>query len=241
MVKASKAKRALFKDMNRVLSRPKVKTSIVKEIRKQITKSKENKFLDTTLGFNFDTTMEVPSTGQLALIPQDDTASGREGRQVQLNSLWMKMQVTYTVPVEGVGQPKNGIGYLWLVVDHSPNKATASIDGAGIGIFTTNDARTCQLNMFNDNRYTILKKWNIICPENGSLMPTTTTGTVAIRYIEEYIKFKKPIVQLYDNSVATGAITSLLANSLFLVAGSDTLNDDQMRIDGSARLRFTEK
>jgi len=30
----------------------------------------ELKFLDTALSFNFDTTLEVPATGQLTLIPQ---------------------------------------------------------------------------------------------------------------------------------------------------------------------------
>lgn len=242
MVKASVAKRALFREMNRVRSRPKVKKSIQTEVKRQVLKNKENKFLDTDHNFNFDVTMEVPSTGQLALIPQNDTASGREGRQVQLNSVWIKLQLTYTSPVVGSAGGGNDMCYLWLVVDHSPNKATASVDAPGSGIFTSNIAPSCQLNMFADNRYTIIKKWNLLVPEFGFIEKDGANVQVAHRYVEEYIKFKKPIVQIYDNSVATGAITSLMANSLFFVAGNSTYatSDDFVSVIGSSRVRFTE-
>jgi len=39
----------------------------------------ELKNLDTALSFSFDTTGEIPATGQLALVAQGDTENNREG------------------------------------------------------------------------------------------------------------------------------------------------------------------
>jgi len=57
----------------------------------------ELKFFDTSLSFLFDTTGEVPATGQLVLIPQGVTESTRVGRKCVIKSVHLK-GITQGVP-----------------------------------------------------------------------------------------------------------------------------------------------
>jgi len=50
-------------------------------------RTRENKFFDTSLTFDFQTTSEVPPSGQLALIPQGTSQNTRIGRKVTIHSI----------------------------------------------------------------------------------------------------------------------------------------------------------
>lgn len=217
----------------RPLARKIIEKQQIASLKKRLDQ-RELKNHDTTLSFNVDSTMEVPASGQLALIPQNDTANGRDGRKADLESIFIKMQFAWTPGVSPAAA--NAIAYIWLVVDHSPNKATAPVSGTTNEIFDTANAPTAMMNLNNDNRYTIIKKWTVTISDDFGAFGG---GSVPLlKYKEEFIKFKKPIQQLYDASTADGAITSLLANALFLVVGSDTFGDDTIAVSGRVRVRF---
>ena len=44
----------------------------------------------------------------------------------------------------------------------------------------------------------------------------------------------------YDNSAATGAITTITSNNIFLLAGTAGSSDDLISVGGTCRLRFTD-
>jgi len=54
----------------------------------------ELKFFDTAVSFDFDSTLEVPATGQWALIPQGDTQSTRDGRLAVIKSIQFRGTVS---------------------------------------------------------------------------------------------------------------------------------------------------
>lgn len=184
----------------------------------------ELKFFDTTLTFAFDATGEVPATGQLALIPQGDTESTRDGRKAVIKSIQIRGAITYVPAASGVAAT---INYLYLVLDKQTNGAAAAITD----VFTSNAMRDNLLNLNNSGRFRIIKKWVIrMEPKAG----VTTAYNNDIRQVEYYKKCNIPI----DWSSTAGAITEIRSNNIFLLAGSEGANDDVATFNGTCRLRF---
>lgn len=233
-VHGGKLKRPLYVSRVGVKMMPRRKT-LAKKVAKLAKRCKETdelKFFDTALSFNVDTTMEIPASGQLALIPQNDTQSGRDGRKAVVDSIFIKFQTTNTSATSLVS---NTLSYIWVIQDRQANGAAATVSNADTGIFTTASAPTSQLVLANADRFKILKKFYCYNLRDGSAH-SANTGTITIAYYEAYIKCNIPIE--YDASAATGALTTIRSNNIFLVAGSDQVSDDTMQIDGSCRLRF---
>jgi len=182
----------------------------------------EKKFFDTAIAFNFDSTGEVPATGQLTLIPQGDTESTRDGRQAVIKSVQIRGVVSYAPAASAAGAT---IGYLYLVLDTQCNGAAAAITD----VFTSNVMATNLLNLNNSGRFRILKKW--VCPQTSQAGVSAAYGGNQ-KQIEFYKKCNIPV----DWSAATGAITEIRSNNLFLMAGSTS--DDLQGFQGSCRLRF---
>jgi len=186
----------------------------------------ELKFFDTALTFSFDTTGEVATTailGQLSLIPQGDTESTRDGRKAVIKSIQLRGSL-YFVP----GSDVNGIDntYLYLVLDTQANGAAAAVTD----IFTSNVMATNMLNLNNSGRFRIIKKWFMGWAATAGV--TTAYGALC-RPLEYYKRCNIPI----DWSGATGALTEIRSNNIFLAYGS-TFTDDQVSFVGHARLRF---
>jgi len=77
--------------------------------------SPELKFFDTALSFAIDTTVEVPATGQLSLIPQGVTQSTRVGRKATIKSIYLHgtaalVPAAAASPINWRASPK----YLWV-------------------------------------------------------------------------------------------------------------------------------
>jgi len=183
----------------------------------------ELKFFDTALSFNFDLTGEVPATGQLALIPQGDTESTRDGRIAWIKSVQIRGQVLY--------QPSTGAvaadaAYLYLVLDTQANGAAAAITD----VFTSNVMGTNMLNLNNSGRFRILKKW--VIPLNSQAGATTAYNNLMVP-----VEFYKKCNIKMDWSSTTGAITEIRSNNLFLCAGMGP-SDDLASFTGTCRLRF---
>jgi len=183
----------------------------------------ELKFFDTALSFTFDSTAEVPATGQLALIPQGDTESTRDGRKATVKSVQIRGNMEFA---PGAAANADTVCYLYLVQDTQTNGAAAAITD----VFTSNVASTNMLQLNNSGRFRILKKWVFVF--NATAGVTTAYANV-IKPIEFY---KRCNIDMDWNST-TGAITEIRSNNLFLCAGASN-SDDLVSFTGTCRLRF---
>lgn len=188
----------------------------------------ELKFLDTALSFTVDATGEVPATGQLNLIPQDATQSGRVGRKVVVKSVWIKASAQWT---PGASTTTGGYVYLYLVVDRQANKAAA----AATDVLTSTAFASALPNVDNEQRFRILRKWKLSFNPTSGVQ--TAYGTIA-RAFEVYAKCNVPLE--FDNTASTGAITTITSNNIFLLAGSDGNTDDAVSVAGTARIRYSD-
>lgn len=188
----------------------------------------ELKFFDTALAFNIDATGEVPATGQLALIPQGDTESQRDGRKCVVKSIAIKAQLILD---PGAAADCAGVTAIYLVLDKQTNGAAAAVTD----VFTsaTNLSQVMR-NMSESSRFTVLKKW--IMDWNPAAGATTAYNFHA-RHIDFY---KKVNIPLHYNST-TGAIGEIRSNNLFLLAGCNSTLDDLVAVAGTCRLRFADK
>lgn len=183
----------------------------------------EEKFFDTTLSFSFDATAEVPATGQLALIPQGDTESTRDGRQCTITSIYIKGMAQF---VPAAAATASSIAYLYLVLDTQCNGAAAG----ATDVLTGTGMITAHMNLANSGRFKILKKW--VIAQNATAGVTTAYNNY-VTYIEGYKKCKIPM----EYSGTTGAISEIKSNNIFLLSGS-SITDDTVNFSGSCRLRF---
>lgn len=183
----------------------------------------EKKFFDTDLAFDFDATGEIPATGQLALIPQGDTESTRDGRLAIIKSVQIRGRMLFNPTTSANASTTT---FLYLVLDTQANGAAAAITD----VFTSNSMATNMLNLNNSGRFRILKKWVHVF--NAQAGVTTAYNTV-IKQLEFY---KRCNIKM-DWSAAAGAITEIRSNNLFLMAGATT-SDDLVSFTGTCRLRF---
>lgn len=187
----------------------------------------ELKVFDTANAFNFDSTGEVPATGQLCLIQTGDTLNDRDGATVQLKSVQIRGVVTFT---PGANATAASVMYLYLVHDRQCNGAAAAITD----VLTGTNMASAMGNVPNQYRFKILKRIVVPCIAQAGV--TTAYNNVVVP-VEEYIKFFTPIEVRYKAS--TGAITDITSNNLFFLAGSDGNSDDTGSFVGTTRLRFT--
>jgi len=183
----------------------------------------ETKFFDTALSFNFDATGEVPATGQLCLIPANDTESGRDGRKITVTAIQMKGHVSYFPATE----TNPVVAHMYLVLDKQCNGAAAAVTD----VFTNTNLATQFRNLANSDRFVILKHWhwdfNFTAGVSGAFAATTRT----------FEFYKKCNIPMFYSGTA-GAITEIRSNNLFLVAGSNNVSDDLAVMVGNARIRF---
>lgn len=193
----------------------------------------ELKFFDTALSFTVDATAEIPATGQLTLIPQDDTQSGRDGNKAFIKSINIHGTANM-IPASAA--TASDVFYLYLIQDTQCNGAAATVADANTGIFTSATLANAQRVVCNGSRFRVLKKWVI---EFNSTAGVTTAYN---NYIKEWSFYKKcNIPILYDASATTGAIGTIRSNNLFLVAGTAGASDDVITVQGSCRFRFSDR
>lgn len=195
--------------------------------------SPELKFFDTALSFNIDRTAEIPTTGQLCLIPQDDTQSGRDGNKACLHSILVKGTATFTPAAAATA---SSIAWIYVVQDTQANGQAATVADANSGIFTTDNLATANHVIANGNRFRVLKKFMF------SMQPAAGAGSALNSVTKAFYWYSKLNVPLqYDASASTGALTTIRSNNIFLVAGcSDSGQDDLTSVQGTCRLRFSD-
>jgi len=190
----------------------------------------ELKFFDTTHSFTTDLTAEVPATGQLNLIPQGVTESTRVGRKCVIKSL--KTVLTFYLN-PGAGSVSSDVIALYHVLDTQCNGAAAAYGDVFTTPGGTSNAPTALRNLNNVERFRILKKTIVVL--NGgagiltALSPVTTRREIVLSGLNIPLEF----------SSTTGAITEIRSNNIFLIAGSNSL-DDFTTVSGQTRVRFSD-
>lgn len=197
------------------------------QIRSRKLNQQESKAFDTALAFSFDTTGEVPATGQLCFVTTGDTLANRDGAVIQVKSLQIRGAYRYA-PAAGATAATNV--YLYIVQDRQANGAAAAITD----VLTSTNMSSALGNVPNQFRFKILKRivLSLVASAGVTAAYNDVTGT-----IDEYIRFKVPLEIRYTASA--GAIGDLASNNIFLLAGGDAGGDDVVTFGGTARLRFT--
>jgi len=186
----------------------------------------ENKFFDTTLGWNFDATGEVPATGQLCLIPQGVTESTRVGRKCVVKSIQLRAYMIYTPGASTAGASN---AYFYVVLDKQCNGAAAAIGD----VLTGTNMGSALINLANSERFVILKRFVNRFQAAAGIQTAFGSDTSTIDW---YHKCNIPL----EYSSTTGAITEIKSNNIFILAGTDTTSDDVIAIGGTCRLRFSD-
>lgn len=189
----------------------------------------EFKFLDTNLSFLFDVTAEcstTAATGNMHIVPEGDGPSAREGRNINITSIHLKGEVTFT---PGGSATAGTTLYLFLILDTQCNGANPGITD----VFTSNDPRRMMLNLANSERFRVIKKWTWSMYSQAGV---TTAYNNVVRHMEWYKKCDIRIT--YDATATTGAVATTRTNNVFLAFGS-SVSDDTGSFEGVARIRFT--
>lgn len=187
----------------------------------------ELKFLDTATSFTFDTTGEVPATGQLNLIPQGVGESERIGRKVIIKSIQCRWRC-----VPNTTNWIGGVLRLMLVQDTQCNGAAATYSGVG-GVLE-DDTVTAFRNLENTSRFIIHKDWLFSLTPKAGVVGAFNTES---RVVQFYKKCSIPIE--FDSVAATGALTTIRSNNLFLLARS-SVDDDVVQCLGVVRIRYLD-
>lgn len=189
----------------------------------------EKKFYDTSISIQFDTTGEVstnPTSGALNLIPQDDTESGRDGRQCVLEHISIKGFFLYA---PGVQTTPTAITYLYLVLDKQANGAYPVITD----IFENSTLSTAHINVANERRFEILEEW--VYNWNPLVYNSSTENYNNLT--EAFIYDSELVIEL-EFSGATGVIEEVKSNNLILVYGANIFSDDEVTLTATCRLHF---
>jgi len=187
--------------------------------------SDENKFFDTAISALADATGEVPGTGgQLCLIPQNDTQSGRDGRKCTITSIFIKGHFAFS---PGAGTTAADVVHLYVVLDKQCNGGAAAVSD----VLTSTSVGTSFNNLANVDRFTILKHWKVRLQSGAGV---STAYGQDIHFKQWYKKCNIPLFF----SGTTGAITEIKSNNVFLICGSAGNTDDLCYFDGQCRIRF---
>ncbi len=188
----------------------------------------ELKFFDTDIvDANIDATMTFFNP---QILIQGDKETERIGRKVIIKSLSIKGELKLNA--QTTATTTGCLITMKVVHDSQTNKAQfAATDLLAADTFDSFN------NISNKNRFRILKS----CTYEFSAGGAAPSGAALIfsqksRYVDEHLKMNIPIE--YDATAATGAITTVTSNSIFVVFQSSTTNlvSSNMKM----RIRYTD-
>jgi len=187
----------------------------------------ELKFLDTAISVApIDATYEV-MTSCLNVVAQGGGESQRIGRKITIKSIQMRHVLTY-VPAASTQGLTTVV--ICLVLDKQANGAAPAITD----IFTSNSAATAMINLANSERFVVLKRFVFTLASSAGASGSFSRAEALIDF---YKKVDIPVE--YDNTAATGALTTVRSNNLLLTAGS-LGEDDVVLMTGTTRIRYSD-
>lgn len=189
------------------------------------------KYLDTSISGTISTTAAIPTGGQLCLIPQNSTASGRIGTHVVVKRISIKGVLQWQ-PAQATNA--SGVTWVYLILDKQCNGAAAG----ATDVFDTASLVSSFLNIENSQRFVILKCFKHVW--NHDILVTTGTDKPMEqdRYINWSKSFRYPMC--IDNT--DGAITGIRNNNVFVLAGATggSTMDNKVTIQLKARVRYED-
>jgi hypothetical protein len=184
--------------------------------------AKESKFFDTAISISTG----AGTITQLALIPQGDTESTRDGRLARIKSIQLR-GVASLAPGAG---PASNILSVYLILDTQANGAAAAASDVFVG---GANPTTQMLNLNNAGRFRILKRWTI------PLQPMANQSATVPNNVDAHVDYFKKVNITMDWSSTTGAITEIKSNNVFLLTdGYYASADTATSFNGNCRLRF---
>lgn len=176
----------------------------------------------------------------LLAIPQNDTESGREGREVTLRYLKLKARIAF-IPGRSAGfESITLVAYyhIYLIQDKQCNGAQPTIFNANEGIFDDAAHPLAEPVMANKARFKFLKHWKIPLRSVGYRQSWVATSVEDLKEIEWGSKCNIKIQ--YDTSAATGALVTRRSNNLLLIGTTEGLTTDEIDFYGNVATYFTE-
>lgn len=188
----------------------------------------ELKFFDTQVNFPVDNTPEVPSTGQLVLIPQGVTESTRVGARCCIKSIQFNGIATLIPSTSAISAVAASV---MLVQDTQCNGAAATATQV---YDAPNSLVQSVRNLENSARFKVLKRWDMTFNPSAGV---SAAYNDSVRRFDYYTRCNIPL----EFSSTTGAITELKSNNLFLIAGSQgNGSDDTVTIAATCRVRYED-
>lgn len=192
----------------------------------------ETKFLDTVTNASTLSPSGTVTEGSFNLIPQGISESERIGRKCTVVSISGRQ--TVRLPS---GNAINGsnVWRLWLVQDRQANGAVPTY-GDVMQQSTSNTFR----NMENIARFKILWTKTMAIDALSLAIDAADAQHTGERHqvVDFHVRCNIPID--FDNTAATGAITTIRSNNIFMIA-STRATDTAPVLSGTYRLRFTDK
>ncbi len=163
-------------------------------------------------------------------IAQGTTESSRIGRKVIVKSINWRFSID--LPSASSAGSTTEVVRVILYLDKQTNGATATV----LGILETSDFQSFN-NLANTSRFTTLmdRTYDLVIPTIADLAgPTTNTG----EFILSDTLFKKVNIPIeYDNSFATGVITTMRSNNIGVLLLSKA---GIAGFESKMRLRFSD-
>lgn len=191
--------------------------------------SGELKFLDTNIDdANIATTMTIFNLGVIA---QGDTESQRVGRKITVKKIHVHGILKLLSSSASPPVTSDTVKFT-LVQDQQTNGAVF----AATKLLETDDINSFQA-LANSGRFKVLatKKISVTSPGVGQDAAGTYDTIPVDKCVDFNVKCEVPIS--YDDSVTTGAITSVMTNNLYWTVQS---RDGRCSFVGTCRLRYSD-
>jgi len=189
----------------------------------------EVKFLDTSVNQNCTNAMISAPTadGTIAVIPQGDGQSSRDGRKCRITSIQFDGEVKSTPGAVGDGA---ALIYMTWVLDTQCNGVAAT----AADVWSSTLARTQQINLANEGRFKILSRQ---CYELNATAGVAAAFGATTKRISWRKKVSIPME--YDNTTfTTGVVSTIKRNNVLLFIGDDTSSTATNVVIGTIRTRF---
>ncbi len=189
--------------------------------------SEELKFFDTDIVDGaIDNTMTFFNP---MIVVQGQEESQRIGRKIVIKSLSLKGTLTLAAAVAGT--TTSCLVTMKIIQDKATNKTL-------FPVLSLLEADTFDSfnNLANRTRFKVLRSCTYRFKAGGGTDSAAILFSEDIRHVEEHLNMNLPIE--YDNTAATGAITTVTQNSLHVVFQASTTN--LVASDIKMRIRYTD-
>ncbi len=202
-----------------------------KRLRKQSIRVSELKFHDVDFN-NASVSTGGDIEGTINIIAQGITESTRIGRKCTITNIGWRYDISLAELDAGASPSPSNVVRIILYLDKQTNGASATV----LNILQTADYQSFN-NLSNKGRFTILMdKTHSL---NYLNLASDGAGVVSSGNVLRSFKFfKKTNISIeYDDSAATGALTTIRTNNIGILSISRSGN---VLIDSKIRLRFAD-